>query len=138
MHAKSGQAMVEFAVGLFVFALILSALFAFGAIIPRTTQLQSDVRRDAGRAAESGRGGRAGSLPVRISENLPSDVQAIPALELVTEERVETVDLDALAAEYLFETNEGNEYRIRESAAMPVMGVPTFDITALGLEGGLL
>ena len=52
MHARSGQAMIEFALGLFALTLILSALLAFGAIIPKTTQLQSEVRRAAGRAAE--------------------------------------------------------------------------------------
>ncbi len=138
MHAKSGQAMVEFAVCVFAFALILSALLAFGAIIPKTTQLQSEVRRAAGHAAETGGGSVDGALPVHIVDNLPTEVQSVPALELVTEERYETVDLNALAAEYLFETNEGNEFRIHESATMPVMGVPTFNITVFGEEGGLL
>ncbi len=138
MHAKSGQAMVEFAVCVFAFALILSALFAFGAIIPKTAQLQSEVRRAAGRAAASGGGAGEGALPVCIVNNLPADVRSIPALERVTEQRHETVDLAALAAEYLFEANEGNEFRIHESASMPVLGVPAFDVNALGQEGGLL
>ncbi len=133
MHAKSGQAMVEFAVCVFAFALILSALFAFGAIIPKTTQLQSEVRRAAGRAAETGGGSGNGGLPVSILNSLPRSVN-LSAAELVTEQRYETVDLDALAAEYLFETNEGNEFRIHESASMPAMGVPTFNFA----EGDLL
>ena len=62
----------------------------------------------------------------------------VPALELVTEQRHETVDLTALAAEYLFEANAGDEYRVSEEASMPAMGVPAFDVNALAQEGGLL
>ena len=51
MHGRNGQAMVEFALCVFALALVLSALLAFGAIIPRTARLQGEVRR----AAEIGR-----------------------------------------------------------------------------------
>ncbi len=138
MHARTGQAMVEFALCVFALALVLSALLAFGAIIPRTTRLQSEVRRAAGLAAASGSAAAVGSLPVPLSDNLPTALRPLPALELVTEERHETVDLDALAAEYLFETNEGREYRLHEQASLPVLGVPSCDVSTLAAEGGLL
>ena len=138
MHAKSGQAMIEFALGLFVFTLILSALLAFGAIIPKTTQLQNEVRRAAGRSAEAGGGSPDGALPVRILENLPMDARGIPAVELITEQRHETVDLTPFAAEWLFPANGDNEFRIHEEASMPAMGVPTLDVIPLEQEGGLL
>ena len=73
-----------------------------------------------------------------LSDNLPAALRPLPVLELVTEERHETVDLDALAAEYLFETNEGREYRLHEQASLPVLGVPFCDVPALTAEGGLL
>mgnify|MGYP006928570417 FL=1 len=138
MHGRNGQAMVEFALCVFALALVLSALFAFGAIIPRTTRLQSEVRRAAGLAAASGSAAAVGSLPVPLSDNLPAALRPLPALELVTEERHETVDLDALAAEYLFETNGGREYRLHEQTSLPVLGVPLCDVPALTAEGGLL
>lgn len=138
MHARSGQAMIEFALGLFVLTLILSALLAFGAIIPKTTQLQSEVRRAAGRSAEVGDGSPEGALPARVLNNLPTDLRAIPAVELVTEQRHETVDLTAFAAEWLFPANGDNEFRIHEEASMPAMGVPTLDVHPLEQEGGLL
>ena len=136
MHGRNGQAMVEFALCVFALALVLSALLAFGAIIPRTARLQSEVRRAAGLAAASGTA--AGVLPAPLSDGLPAALRPLPALELVTEERHETVDLDALAAEYLFETNEGREYRLHEQASLPVLGVPFCDVPALTAEGGLL
>ena len=138
MHGRNGQAMVEFALCVFALALVLSALLAFGAIIPRTARLQGEVRRAAGLAAASGSGAAAGALPAPLSDNLPAALRPLPALELVTEERHETVDLDALAAEYLFETNEGREYRLHEQASLPVLGVPSCDVPALTAEGGLL
>ena len=138
MHGRNGQAMVEFALCVFALALVLSALLAFGAIIPRTARLQGEVRRAAGLATASGSGAAAGVLPAPLSDNLPAALRPLPALELVTEERHETVDLDALAAEYLFETNEGREYRLHEQASLPVLGVPSCDVPALTAEGGLL
>lgn len=138
MHGRNGQAMVEFALCVFALALVLSALLAFGAIIPRTARLQGEVRRAAGLAAASGSGAAADVLPAPLSDNLPAALRPLPALELVTEERHETVDLDALAAEYLFETNEGREYRLHEQASLPVLGVPSCDVPALTAEGGLL
>ncbi len=138
MHGRNGQAMVEFALCVFALALVLSALLAFGAIIPRTARLQGEVRRAAGLAAASDSGAAAGVLPAPLSDGLPAALRPLPALELVTEERHETVDLDALAAEYLFETNEGREYRLHEQASLPVLGVPSCDVPALTAEGGLL
>ena len=138
MHGRNGQAMVEFALCVFALALVLSALLAFGAIIPRTARLQGEVRRAAGLAAASGSGAAAGVLPAPLSAPPPAALRPLPALELVTEERHETVDLDALAAEYLFETNEGREYRLHEPASLPVLGVPFGDGPALAAEGGLL
>ncbi len=138
MHGRNGQAMVEFALCVFALALVLSALLAFGAIIPRTARLQGEVRRAAGLAAASGSGAPAGVLPAPLSDGLPAALRPLPALELVTEERHETVDLDALAAEFLFETNEGREYRLHEQASLPVLGVPSCDVSTLTAEGGLL
>lgn len=138
MHGRNGQAMVEFALCVFALALVLSALLAFGAIIPRTARLQGEVRRAAGLAAASGSAAAAGVLPAPLSDGLPAALRPLPALELVTEERHETVDLDALAAEYLFETNEGREYRLHEQASLPVLGVPFCDVSTLTAEGGLL
>lgn len=142
MHARSGQAMIEFALGLFALALILSALFSIGKIIPESTRLQSIVRREAGRNAESGGGEPNGAVPERIGGNLPSRVSDLRPVELTTSEQIETVDLDAFAAEYLFDTNAGNEYRVRESMSMPVMGLPRFPPNELAVdtapEGGLL
>ncbi len=137
--ATRGQAMIECAVCLFAFALVLSALLAFGAIIPRATRLLSDVRRDAGRAAQAGSAGEVGALPPVLNAALPTALQTLPPVALATKEDHETVDLPTLAGEYLFEVNAAGEYRLHEAAALPAFTVPTFDAPAFtAAEGDLL
>lgn len=127
MHDKCGQAMIEFAICLLAFALVLSALLAFGSIVPKSMALQSESRRAAGCAAQVGGGSPEGSLSPRHLDNLPSGVRSVAVVEIVSEERHETVDLDALSAEYLFETNGENEFRIHERTSMPSMRIPNFE-----------
>lgn len=49
--SKSGQAAIEFAIGVFVFALILSAIVGFAPVYLKNIQLQSEARCDAGISA---------------------------------------------------------------------------------------
>ena len=138
MGARHGQAMIECALCLFALALVLSALLAFGALIPRTTRLMSDVRRDAGRAAMSGAAGASDALPVALRDALPAPLQALPPLATATEERHETVELPPFAAEYLFKVNAAGEYRLHESAALPTLTVPACEVSAFTIDGDLL
>ena len=48
---RKGQAAIEFAIGVFVFALILSALIGFAPVYLKNIQLQSEARCDAGISA---------------------------------------------------------------------------------------
>ena len=130
MHAraKSGQAGIEFAVGVFAFALLLSALFTFAAIIPESTRVQSLTRAMAGRNAEAGEGTAEGNLPDRTLDNLPLALRSVPA-----------VDLDELAATYMFGEGGKSELKIGEEAFLPAMGLPAFNpATAITDEEGLL
>ncbi len=140
MRASStrGQAMIECAICLFAFALVLSALLAFGAIIPRATRLMSDMRRDAGCAARTGSGGDEGALPAVLGTALPNALQTLPPVALATKEDHETVDIPSLAGEYLFEVNAAGEYRLHETAALPAFTVPKFTVPAFTSEGNLL
>ena len=49
--SRVGQAAIEFAIGVFVFALILSALIGFAPVYLKNIQLQSEARCDAGISA---------------------------------------------------------------------------------------
>ena len=52
-RSRRGQAMIEMAIGMLVFALVLGGLLAFGEIIPESMRLQSIVRRLAGSTMEN-------------------------------------------------------------------------------------
>ncbi len=139
MHVRRGQAAIEFAVCVFAFALLLSAIFTFAAIIPESTRIQSMVRAMAGRNAESGSGAAEGTLPERTLDNLPLALRAVPAVDLVREDLDFTVDLDELAATYMFGADGKNELKIGESSYMPAMGLPEFTpATGITQEEGLL
>lgn len=139
MHAKRGQAAIEFAIGVFAFALLLSAIITFANIIPETTRIQSMCRALAGRNAESGSGAAEGTLPERTRKNLPLALQNVPAVDLVRENLDFTVDLDELAATYMFGADGKRELKIGEQAYMPAMGLPDFNpANRLTKEEGLL
>lgn len=138
-RSKSGQAGIEFAVGAFAFALLLSALFTFAKIIPESTRVQSLTRAMAGRNAQSGAGVSEGSLPERTLDNLPLALRAVPAVDLVRERLDFTVDLDELAATYMFGEGGKSELKMGEEAYLPTMGLPDFNpATAITDEEGLL
>ena len=46
--SRRGQAMIEMAIGMLLFMLIVGALLSIGSIIPESMRLQSMVRRMAG------------------------------------------------------------------------------------------
>ena len=50
--SRRGQAMIEMALGMLVFVLIVGALISIGSIIPESMRLQSMVRRMAGYEAQ--------------------------------------------------------------------------------------
>ena len=138
-RSKSGQAGIEFAVGAFAFALLLSALFTFAKIIPESTRVQSLTRAMAGRNAQSGAGVSEGSLPERTLDNRPLALRAVPAVDLVRERLDFTVDLDELAATYMFGEGGKSELKMGEEAYLPAMGLPDFNpATAITDEEGLL
>lgn len=138
-RSKSGQAGIEFAVGVFAFALLLSALFTFASIIPETTRVQSLTRAMAGRNAQSGAGTAEGNLPERTLDNLPLALRSVPAVDLVRERLDFTVDLDELAATYMFGEGGKSELKMGEEAYLPAMGLPDFNpATAITDEEGLL
>ena len=139
MSAKRGQAAIEFVVCVFAFAILLSAVFTFANIIPESTRIQSMVRALAGRNAESGNGAAEGTIPQRTLQNLPRALRNVPAVDLVRENLDFTVDLDELAATYMFGADGKNELKIGEESYMPAMGLPDFNpATRMTDEEGLL
>lgn len=140
MRGREGQAAVEFAVGVFAFTLILSAIFAFAAIFPESARVMSMTRSIAGRNAQTGSGYEAGDMPERTRSCLPPALRSVPAVEMVRERLDFTIDLDELAATYMFGEPEKREVKLGEETSMPAMGLPRFEpaTSVAGEEDGLL
>lgn len=94
-HMRRGQAMMEMAAGMFTLALVLGAIVAFALYISRAIELGKSARSDAGRAALNGTG--------------PGGV---------TLDRSDKIEVDSLAAEYIFGSGE---VPVKEKVYIPNM-----------------
>ena len=77
-RSRRGQAMIEMAIGMLVFVLILGALLDFGAIIPESMRLQSIVRRLAGYEAQCLADGSADGAPLPILDHVLGEPEVRP------------------------------------------------------------
>jgi len=121
MRTDKGQAMLEFVVGVFVLALIISSILIFGRAIPEASRHLSLVRVKAGRDAQTAaEGSSAGSMPQAIhavvSEAVPSE--PAPLREETLHFKVNVEDFGAL--QFL----GFSKLRMSENAAIPVMTIP--------------
>ncbi len=132
--------MIEMAIGMFVFALILGGLLLFGEAIPEAMRLQSTVRRETGCDAQIEMSGASDGAPIMQIENVLGEPEVLPvtpnetfntALRRPMEYRMKTqtfsVDLDPVSSEWYF----GGEKRFRgiEECYMPLMTIPEFSST---------
>ena len=88
---RKGQAMMEFAVSVFVFSLVLAALFSFARVILASLDIQRTVRMEAGRGAlaSSGMDGAyssaRGGAEVEIEELSAKYLFGSPTVEMKEE-----------------------------------------------------
>ena len=75
---RRGQAMIEMAIGMLVFALILGGLISFGSIIPESMRLQTMVRRMAGYDAQRATAGEGDGAPMLALESVLSEPEIRP------------------------------------------------------------
>lgn len=96
-RARRGQALVEMALGMFAFALVASALVGFAIYIASALDMRRTMRADAGERA-------MGSIGQPTS--------------LVTSQDSRKVEVDPIAAEYVFGREEVS---VRDSVSLPPM-----------------
>ncbi|MBQ1568729.1 MAG: hypothetical protein IIZ70_02390 [Kiritimatiellae bacterium] len=99
MATRRGQALVELAIGMFVVALVLSGLLAFGKYIVESLDEQRTMRADAGQGALGSVGGD-GSYS--------------------SASRHASVTVSPLAAEYIFGSTT---VEVKEEVHIPVTGI---------------
>jgi len=122
MRTDSGQAMMEFIIGIFALTLLISAFLVIGEVIPKAAQCLSFVRFNAGKKAFDSMGSESqqndSPMLVSILRNVGAPYSATPMSYDTL--RTET-DVDAFSALYIF----GDEkFRTRESAYFPVLRLP--------------
>ena len=136
--SRRGQAMIEMAIGMLVFVLILGALLSFGSIIPEAMRLQTMVRRMAGYEAQGNTSGSADGAPLPNLQHVLTEpeIQPITMTEGITDASARpleyrsqalnfSVDIEPGTADWIW----GGETTVRglEECHMPIMKIPEFD-----------
>ena len=135
--SRRGQAMIEMAIGMLVFALIVGGVLSIGAIIPESMRLQSMVRRMAGYEAQGNASGSVDGSPLPTLRHVLTEPEIQPVtttgfftdastrpLEFRSQSLNFSVDIDPGTAEWVW----GGETTFRglEECHMPIMKIPEF------------
>ena len=135
--SSRGQAMIEMALGMLVFVLIVGALLSIGSIIPESMRLQSMVRRMAGYEAQCNESGSTDGAPLPNLGYVLTEPEIRPdtttgfftdastrPLEFRSQSLNFSVDIDPGTAEWVW----GGETTFRglEECHMPIMKIPEF------------
>ena len=136
-RSRSGQAMIEMAVGIFIFVLVLSALLAFGRIIPEAMRLQSEARCKAGYEAQSSASAISDGRKFPQVDGVLAEPEVQPErpprafaeaaqspCECRTMFQSFSVDLEGVSNEWLWQG--ATKFRGLEECHMPVMTIPEF------------
>lgn len=99
IKASRGQALVELAVGMFVVALVLGGLLAFGKYIVESLDAQRTMRAEAGERALGSVGG--------------DDAYSSSSLRM-------TITVSPMAADHIFGSTE---VEVKEDVHIPVTGI---------------
>ena len=135
--SRRGQAMVEMAIGMLAFALIVGGLLSLGSVIPESMRLQSMVRRLAGYEAQGNSSGSADGAP------LPSlgavlaepEVRPIATPASFTDVSTRPLEFRSQALNFVIDIESGTadwvwggkaSFRGEEECHMPIMKIPEF------------
>ena len=135
--SRRGQAMIEMAIGMLVFVLIVGGLLSFGMIIPESMSLQTMVRRMAGYEAQGNTSGSTDGTPLPNLQYVLTEPEIQPVtttgffsdastrpLEFRSQALNFVVDIEPGTAEWVW----GGETTFRgvEECHMPIMKIPEF------------
>ena len=137
--SRRGQAMIEMAIGMLVFVLIVGGLLSFGSIIPESMRLQTMVRRMAGYEAQGNTSGSTDGAPLSSLGSVLAEPAVRPLavpepftdattrpLEFRSQALNFAVNIDPGTAEWVW----GGETTFRgvEECHMPIMKIPEFAV----------
>ena len=131
--------MIEMAIGMLVFMLILSGLLMFGEIIPKAMHLQSVARCQTGYEAQISVSGTVDGSPIPYMDEVFMEPEVKPivpdsAFTAATERPLEyrmmtqtfSVDLNPFAKQWYWDFSGKNSFRGMEECYMPLMTIPEF------------
>ncbi len=135
--SRRGQAMIEMAIGMLVFSLILGGLITFGSIIPESMRLQTMVRRMAGYEAQKDTSGEGDGAPLPALGSVLSEPEICPVgtpepfsdastrpFDFRKQSLNFAISIDPSVVDWIW----GGETTFRglEECHMPVMKIPEF------------
>ena len=135
--SRRGQAMIEMAIGMLVFALILGGLLAFGAIIPESMRLQTMVRRMAGYEAQGNASGSTDGSPLPNLQHVLTEpeIQPVTTTKSFTDASIRPLEFRSQALNFSVDIEQGTAdwiwggettFRGQEECHMPIMKIPEF------------
>ena len=138
-RSRRGQAMIEMAIGLLVFVLILGALLDFGAIMPESMRHQSIVRRLAGYEAQRHVDGNADGEPLPNLDYVLSEpeVQPVTMTGPFSDSSMRPNEFRLQAISFSVRVDPGTanwiwggatKFRGVEECYMPTMKIPEFAV----------
>ena len=141
--SRRGQAMIEMALGMLVFVLIVGALLSIGSIIPESMRLQSMVRRMAGYEAQCNTSGSNDGTPLPNLQYVLSEpeIQPVTTTGFFFDASTRPFEYRSQALNFSVEIEPGTAdwiwggettFRGLEECHMPIMKIPEF-----GAEGGV-
>ena len=136
--SRRGQAMIEMALGMLVFVLIVGALISIGSIIPESKRLQSMVRRMAGYDAQRATAGEGDGAPMLALESVLSEpeIRPVSAPEPFSDASTRPFEYRSQALNFAVDIDPGTAdwiwggkttFRGLEECHMPIMKIPEFD-----------
>ena len=135
--SRRGQAMIEMALGMLVFVLIVGALLSIGSIIPESMRLQSMVRRLAGYEAQGNTSGSVDGSPLPTLQYVLTEpeIQPVTTTGFFSDAATRPFEYRSQALNFAVEIDPGTAdwiwggktmFRGMEECHMPIMKIPEF------------
>ena len=135
--SRRGQAMIEMAIGMLVFVLIVGALLSIGTIIPESMRLQTMVRRMAGYEAQGNTSGSTDGTPLPNLQYVLTEpeIQPVTTTGFFSDASTRPLEFRSQALNFVVDIEPGTAawvwggeptFRGVEECHMPIMKIPEF------------
>ena len=135
--SRRGQAMIEMAIGMLVFVLIVGGMLSLGSIIPESMRLQTMVRRMAGYEAQCNTSGSSDGMPLPNLQYVLTEpeIQPVTMTGFFTDASTRPLEFRSQALNFAIDIEPGTAewvwggettFRGMEECHMPIMKIPEF------------